>query len=97
MRIVGLQAIYPRKKTTLRNKAHAIFPYLLRNLKIERPNQVWDIDITYIKIRNGFVYLVCLIDVYSRKIMGRAVSIFLDTDVCLRALENALCKVQFQK
>ena len=92
MHIAGLKAIYPRKKTTVRNKAHAIFPYLLRDLKIERPNQVWDIDITYIKIRNGFVYLVCLIDVYSRMIMGWAISISLDTNVCLMALENALHK-----
>lgn len=90
MRIAGLQAIYPHKKTTVRNNAHAIFPYLLRNLKIERPNQIWSVDITYIKIRSGFVYLVCLIDVYSRKIMGWAVSISLDVDVCLRALEDAL-------
>ena len=92
MRLAGLQAIYPRKKTSIRNKAHAIFPYLLRNLKIERSNQVWDVDITYIKIKTGFVYLVCLIDIYSRRIMGSAISISLNADVCLRALEIALCK-----
>lgn len=90
MDLAGLQAIYPRKKTTMRSKEHKIYPYLLKNVEIVRSNQVWGIDITYIKIRNGFVYLVCLIDLFSRKIMGWAVSIFLDTKVCLRALENAL-------
>ena len=71
------------------NKAHKVFPYLLKGLKIDHPNQVWKTDITYIKIRNGFIYLTCLIDVFSRKIMGWAVSIFLDTQSCIEALEMA--------
>ena len=65
-------------------------PYLLRELSIERPNQVWQVDITYIKIYRGFVYLVCLIDVFSRKVMGWDLSTSLDTDSSLKALSNAL-------
>ena len=90
MPLAGLKAVYPGKKTTIRNLEHKVFPYLLRGLKIERPDQVWQVDITYIKMRNGFVYLVCLIDVFSRKIMGWALSTFLDTASCLEALNNAL-------
>lgn len=92
LKAAGIQAIYPRKKTTIRNQGHKIFPYLLRDVRIERPNQVWQVDITYIKIRGGFIYLVCLIDVFSRKIMGWKVSTFLDTAPCLEALNSALQK-----
>jgi putative transposase len=86
----GIQAIYPPKKTTIRNQAHKVFPYLLRGLVIDRPNQVYQVDITYIKIRGGFVYLVALIDIFSRKIMGWALSTSLDTQACLIAFNNAL-------
>jgi putative transposase len=90
MQAAGRRAIYPAKKTTVRNPEHKVFKYLLRGLKIDRPNQVWQVDITYIKVGNGFVYLTCLIDVFSRKVMGWALSIFLDTASCLEALNNAL-------
>lgn len=90
MKLVGLKAIYPGKSTTVRNENHKVYPYLLRGMNIDRPNQVWQVDITYIKIRNGFVYLICLIDVFSRKIMGWILSTFLDTASCLEALSNAL-------
>lgn len=90
MRLTGIKAIYPGKKTTIRNPEHKVFPYLLRELKIDRPNQVWQVDITYIKLRSGFVYLICLIDVFSRKIMGWSLSTFLDTAACLAALDDAL-------
>lgn len=86
----GITAIYPSKKTTIRDAQHKVYPYLLRGIKIDRPNQVWQVDITYIKMRHGFVYLVCLIDVYSRKIMGWDLSTFLDTTSCIQALNNAL-------
>lgn len=86
----GIQAIYPYKKTTIKNQAHKIFPYLLRSLLIDRPNKVWQVDITYIKMRGGFVFLVALIDVFSRKIMGWSLSTSLDTQSCLRALNSAL-------
>lgn len=89
-KLAGLRAIYPQQKTTLRNKDHAVYPYLLKGMDIVRVNQVWQVDITYIRIRGGFVYLVCLIDVFSRKVMGFALSTFLDTESCLSALENAL-------
>ena len=90
MHLASIKAVAPYKKTSIKNKAHKIYPYLLKNLKIDFPNQAWKTDITYIKIKSGFVYLVCLIDVFSRKIMGWAISIFLDTQVCIEALEMAL-------
>ena len=62
----GVQAIYPGPNTSKRNKWHAIYPYLLRDLRIERPNQVWQINIRYLRMPSGFMYLVALIDVYSR-------------------------------
>jgi len=89
MRFIGLKAVGPYKKTSIRNQEHKIYSYLLKNLTIERPNQAWKTDITYIKIRNGFIYLVCIIDVFSRSIMGWAVSIFLDTEPCIEAYEMA--------
>ena len=92
MQLMGLKSVCPKKRTTVRNKAHAIYPYLLKNLDIVRPNQAWQVDITYIKIRTGFVYLICLIDVCSRKIMGWHISTFLDTGACERALDAALLK-----
>lgn len=90
MQATGRRAIYPGKKTTIKNAAHKIYKYLLRGLKIEYPNQVWQVDITYIKVGNGFVYLTCLIDVFSRKVMGWSLSTFLDTESCLEALHIAL-------
>lgn len=90
LKVAGIQAIYSTKRTTIRNMQHKVFPYLLNDMKIERPNQVWQVDITYIKIRGGFVYLICLIDVFSRKIMGWTLSIGLDTAPCLEALYAAL-------
>lgn len=89
-KMAGIQAIYPVKKTTVKNQKHKIFPYLLRDLVIDRPNQVWQVDITYIKICGGFVYLVCLVDVFSRKILGWKLSTFLDTASCLDAFNHAL-------
>lgn len=90
MASAGMRAIYPTKKTSLKNKTHKVFPYLLRDLTINRINQAWQVDITYIKIRQGFVYLVSIIDVFSRKVMGWALSTFLDTESCLEALNKAL-------
>jgi putative transposase len=90
MRLTGLRAIYPGRETTIVNAQHKKYPYLLRDMKIVRPNQVWQVDITYIKILKGFGYLVCLIDIFTRRIMGWAFSPFLEAQVCLEALENAL-------
>lgn len=90
MQLMGFKAVWPGKKTTVRDYKQAAYPYLLKNLVIDRPNQVWQVDITYIKIKTGFVYLVCLIDVYSRRIMGWSISVFLDTASCEQALVMAL-------
>ena len=90
MQLIGLRAVWPGKKTSVRDYKQAVHPYLLKDLVIDRPNLVWQVDITYIKIGTGFVYLVCLIDVYSRRIMGWNVSVFLDTDSCKQALGTAL-------
>ena len=90
MRFIGLKAVWPGKKTSVRDYKQAVHPYLLKGLVIDRPNLVWQVDITYIKIRTGFVYLVCLIDVYSRRIMGWNISVFLDTSSCEQALDTAL-------
>lgn len=90
MKELGLQAIYPRPKTTIRGKQATVYPYLLGGLKIERPHQVWQVDITYLKLPGGFVYLTCLIDVYSRAVMGWRLSNSLCKEAALEALEEAL-------
>lgn len=73
---------------SVRNLQHSVYPYLLCGLKIDRP--ILQVDITYIKIKHGFVYLVCLVDVFSRKIMGYDLFTFLDMSSCLNALSNVL-------
>lgn len=89
MRKMGIHAIYPKPKTSLKNNSHAIYPYLLRNLVIERSNQVWMVDITYLKIGSGFMYLTALIDVHSRFVVGWSLSNTLHTDCCIEALEKS--------
>ena len=90
MRLLGLQAIYPKKRLSLENKAHRKYPYLLRGLSIDRPNQVWCSDITYIRLRGGFVYLVAVMDWYSRCVLSWELSNTLDTEFCVAALERAM-------
>jgi putative transposase len=90
MRLMGIEAIYPKPNTSRPNKEHKVYPYLLRNLKIDRPNQVWAIDITYIPMKKGFQYLVAIIDWYSRYIISWRLSNSLDKDFCIKALEDAL-------
>ena len=92
MRIMDLQAIYPRPKTTRIAAEHRKFPYLLEGLAIGCPNQVWSTDITYIKMPRGFVYLVAMIDVYSRFIVSWKLSTVMDADFCLVMLGDALGK-----
>lgn len=89
-RVMGLRAIMPGKHTSRRNKAHKIYPYLLRNLKVERPNQVWATDITYIPMRKGFMYLVAIIDLHSRYVLNWSVSNTMDADWCKETLEEAI-------
>jgi putative transposase len=89
----GIKVLFPKHKTTIGNKQHKKVKYLLKDLQIVRPNQVWAVDITYIKIRGGYVYLFGIIDVFSRKVIGWRLSPFLDTKPCIEAFEEALTKV----
>ena len=92
MRVVGVSPIYPKPRTTRRGRGvgHRIYPYLLDGLVIERPNQVWAADITYIPMARGFCYLVGIIDVYSRRLLAWRLSNSMGTRFCLDALEEAL-------
>jgi putative transposase len=90
MRMMGIEAIYPKKRTTLAGKSPQIFPYLLKDLAINRPNQVWCTDITYLPMRGGFMYLVAVMDWYSRKILSWEISNTMDVSFCLEAFEKAI-------
>lgn len=90
MKLMGLQAIYQDPKTSLPHPQHKIYPYLLKDLNINRPNQVWCSDITYIPIKRGFLYLVAIMDWYSRKVLSWRISNTLDTEFCVQALKEAL-------
>jgi putative transposase len=92
MRIMGLEAIYPKPKTSIKNKEHKIYPYLLEGLEIVRPNQVWSTDITYIPMDKGFMYLVAVMDWYSRYVLSWEISNTMDVDFCISALKKALKK-----
>ena len=90
MRLMGIQAIYPRPKTSIRGKDHKIYPYLLRDLNIDRVDQVWAADITFIPMAYGFMYLVAIIDWFSRYVLSWELSNTLDSDFCVTALIRAL-------
>jgi putative transposase len=90
MRTMGIAAIYPKRRTTIPGQGHKIYPYLLRNLEITRPDQVWSTDITYIPLRRGFMYLVAIMDWFSRYVLSWRLSNSLETTFCLEALEEAL-------
>jgi len=90
MRLLGLEAIVPKKNLSKRGKGHKIYPYLLKNIKIDCPNQVWATDITYIRMARGFVYLVAVMDWHSRYVLSWEVSLTIDTEFCQHALSNAL-------
>jgi len=94
MRLLGLEAIYPRKRLSLGNSQHRKFPYLLRGMSIDRPNQVWCSDITYIRLSGGFVYLVAVMDWHSRYVLSWELSNTLDTEFCLAALDRAMIHQQ---
>jgi putative transposase len=87
---MGLAPIYQRPRTTVPHPEHRIYPYLLRDLVIDRPNQVWCADLTYIPMRRGFLYLVAIMDWASRKVLSWRVSNTMDVEFCLEALEEAL-------
>ena len=90
MRRMGIRALYPKPRTSQPGKGHKIYPYLLRDRVIDRANQVWATDISYIPMAKGFVYLVAVIDWYSRKVLSWRLSNSMDTDFCVDALEEAL-------
>lgn len=94
MRLMGLEAIYPKPRLSLPGITQQKYPYLLRGLCIERVNQVWSTDITYIRLQRGFLYLVAILDWFSRYMLSWSVSITLDTSFCLEALEAALAVAQ---
>jgi len=89
MRRMGIEAIYRKPNTSRRHPKHPIYPYLLRYLKIDRPKQVWAMDITYIPMARGFVYLAAVIDWYTRRVLAWRVSISMETSFCIDAVEDA--------
>lgn len=90
MRLMGLEAIYPKPKTSKPHPEHRIYPYLLKGLEINRPDMVWTSDITFIPLRRGFMYLVAVMDWHSRKVLSWRISNTLDSDFCVSALQEAI-------
>jgi putative transposase len=90
MRLMGLAGIAPGPNTSSKHPQHKVYPYLLRGLDIVRPNQVWSADVTYIRLARGFVYLVAVIDWYSRKVLAWRISNSMDASFCVDCLEEAL-------
>ncbi len=89
MKRMGMEAIYRRRNTSKPAPGHKIYPYLLRGVKVERPNQVWACDITYIPMARGFVYLVAIVDWFTRRVLSHRVSITMEAGFCVEALEEA--------
>ena len=92
MKRMGLEAIYRRPNTSKPATGHKIYPYLLRKLAVTRPNQVWATDITYVPMARGFVYLVAIVDWFTRRVLAWRVSISMDVAFCIEALEEALAR-----
>ena len=90
LRMMGLEAIYPKPRLSIAGAGEQRYPYLLRDVSITHRNQVWSCDITYIRLQRGFVYLMAIIDWFSRYVLSWEVSITLDTSFCLEALDRAL-------
>ena len=90
LRLMGLEAIYPKPRTSVPGAVEQRYPYLLRGMRIERCNQVWSCDITYIRLQRGFIYLMAVIDWFSRYVLSWEISVTLDTSFCLEALDRAL-------
>jgi len=90
MKLMGLEAVYPKRRLTVASKEHKIYPYLLRGVEIKEPDQVWSADITYIRMLRGFLYLVAVMDWYSRYVLAWEVSISMEKEFCLEALDKAL-------
>jgi putative transposase len=92
MRVMGIEAIYPKPHLSLPDKENRGFPYLLRDVRVERPNQVWSSDITSIRLHRGFCYLTAVMDWYSRHVLSWEVSLSLDSSFCLEAMRSALSR-----
>ena len=92
MRRMGIQALYRKPSTSRRHPRHRIYPYLLRGMAVTAPNQVWAMDITYIPMARGFIYLAAVIDWFSRKVLAWRVSITMETDFCIEAVEETLAR-----
>lgn len=92
MRVMGIEAIYPKPHLSQPGKDNRVFPYLLRDVKVERPNQVWSSDITYIRLHSGFCYLTVVMDWYSRCVLSWELSLSLDSSFCLEAMRAALSR-----
>ena len=90
MQVMGIEAIYQKPNTSRRHPEHKVYPYLLRGMMIERANQVWCADITYIPMAKGFVYLVAVMDWFSRRVLAWRLSIGMETDFCVEALREAM-------
>ncbi len=90
IRTMGLEAVYPSPRLSISNKEHRKYPYLLRDLRINRPDQVWCTDITYIRMKQGFIYLTAIMDWYSRYVLAWELSNTMDNSFCIEALERAL-------
>ena len=94
LRKMELMALYPKPRTSLPNPDHRVYPYLLRGVSIERPDQVWATDITYVRMRRGFVYLTAIMDWFSRFVVSWRLSIALEVEFCLEVLEEALARTR---
>jgi putative transposase len=90
MRVMGLEAIYPKPRLSANGPDHKVYPYLLKGVTVDRPDQAWATDITYVRLTHGFVYLIAILDWYSRYVVSWELSTTLDTGFCLEALRKAL-------
>jgi putative transposase len=90
LRQMGLETIYPKPRLSRPDAGHKIYPYLLRGVAIERPNQVWSSDITYVRLRGGYVYLVAIMDWFSRYVLSWELSVTMESEFCVSALDRAL-------
>lgn len=96
MKIMGIQAIYPKPKTSIGNKQHKKYPYLLAGIQAQKPNHIWGTDITYIRLEQGWMYLVALLDWFSRYVLSWRLSPTLESEFCIEALEEALAQAKAQ-
>jgi putative transposase len=94
MEVMGLETVYPKPNTSVPSKEHTVYPYLLRDIDITKPNQVWAADITYVRMKGGHVYLLAIMDWYSRYVIQWALSPTLEAEFCVEALKNALLQVR---